>query len=102
MKRANFQEPKSEISHSCFSCVNAVIEQAPSGNAGRSRSVAVLGLALSVGASGVLFADSEATAAVESRDYNIGNLRRTPQVALCASQSFGAVFCQWPSFLSHG
>ena len=66
MKRANFQEPKSEISHSCFSCVNAVIEQAPSGNAGRSRSVAVLGLALSVGASGVLFADSEATAAVES------------------------------------
>ncbi len=66
MKRANFQEPKSETSHSCFSCVNAVAEQAPSGNAGRSKSVAMLGLALSVGASGVLFADSEATAAVES------------------------------------
>ena len=66
MKRANFQEPKSETSHSCFSCVNAVAEQAPSGNAGRSKSVAMLGLALSVGASGVLFADSEATAAVGS------------------------------------
>ena len=66
MKRANFQEPKSETSHSCFSDMNLVNEQAPSGNAGRSKSAAMLGLALSVGASGVLFADSEATAAVGS------------------------------------
>ncbi|MEM1252193.1 MAG: peptidoglycan DD-metalloendopeptidase family protein [Cyanobacteria bacterium P01_H01_bin.21] len=46
--------------------MNLVNEQAPSGNAGRSKSAAMLGLALSVGASGVLFADSEATAAVGS------------------------------------
>ena len=66
MKRANFQEPKSEASHSCCSDMNSATEQAPSGNAGRSKSAAMLGLALSVGASGVLFADSEATAAVGS------------------------------------
>lgn len=66
MKRSNFQEPKSEVSHSCCSNMNVVAEQAPSGNAGRSKSVAMLGLALSFGASGVLFADSEATASVES------------------------------------
>ncbi|MEM9264944.1 MAG: peptidoglycan DD-metalloendopeptidase family protein [Cyanobacteria bacterium P01_F01_bin.13] len=67
MKRANSQEPKSETSHSCFSNMGVVNEQAPSGNAGRSpKSAAVLGLALSFGASGVLFADSEATAAVGS------------------------------------
>ncbi|MGD1856674.1 MAG: peptidoglycan DD-metalloendopeptidase family protein [Leptolyngbyaceae cyanobacterium] len=66
MKRANSQEPKSETSHSCFADVDVVAEQAPSGNAGRSKSAAVLGLALSFGASGVLFADSEATAAVGS------------------------------------
>ncbi|MEM1240038.1 MAG: peptidoglycan DD-metalloendopeptidase family protein [Cyanobacteria bacterium P01_H01_bin.26] len=42
------------------------IEQASSGNIGRSKSAAMLGLALSFGASGVLFADSEATAAVGS------------------------------------
>ncbi|EKV02857.1 metalloendopeptidase-like membrane protein [Leptolyngbya sp. PCC 7375] len=66
MKRANFQEPKSEVSHSCFSDMDTVSEQAPSGNAGRSKSAAMLGLALSFGASGVLFADSEATAAVGS------------------------------------
>ncbi|MBE9065584.1 peptidoglycan DD-metalloendopeptidase family protein [Leptolyngbya cf. ectocarpi LEGE 11479] len=66
MKRANSQEPKSEISHSCFPDMIAVSEQASSGNAGRSKSVAMLGLALSFGASGVLFADSEATAAVGS------------------------------------
>ncbi|MEM7062225.1 MAG: peptidoglycan DD-metalloendopeptidase family protein [Cyanobacteria bacterium P01_B01_bin.77] len=66
MKRANSQEPKSEISHSCFNDMIAVSEQAPSGNAGRSKSAAMLGLALSFGASGVLFADSEATAAVGS------------------------------------
>lgn len=66
MKRANSQEPKSEISHSCFPDMIAVSEQASSGNAGRSKSAAMLGLALSFGASGVLFADSEATAAVGS------------------------------------
>ncbi|MEM9485866.1 MAG: LysM peptidoglycan-binding domain-containing protein, partial [Cyanobacteria bacterium P01_F01_bin.116] len=66
MKRANSQEPKSEISHSCFPDMDAVNEQAPSGNAGRTKSAAMLGLALSFGASGVLFADSEATAAVGS------------------------------------
>ena len=67
MKRANSQEPKSEISHSCLSDMNAVTEQAPTGNTSRpQKSVAVLGLALSFGASGVLFADSEATAAVGS------------------------------------
>ncbi|NEZ62641.1 LysM peptidoglycan-binding domain-containing protein [Leptolyngbyaceae cyanobacterium CCMR0082] len=46
--------------------MDTVSEQAPSGNAGRSKSAAMLGLALSFGASGVLFADSEATAAVGS------------------------------------
>ncbi|MEO0432063.1 MAG: peptidoglycan DD-metalloendopeptidase family protein [Cyanobacteria bacterium J06656_5] len=66
MKRANSQEPKSETSHSCFSDMITVTEQVPSGNAGRSKSAAMLGLALSFGASGVLFADSEATAAVGS------------------------------------
>ena len=66
MKRANSQEPKSEASHSCFSNEMAVNEQASSGSTGRSKSAAVLGLALSFGASGVLFADSEATAAVGS------------------------------------
>lgn len=66
MKRANSQEPKSEISHSCFPDMVVGSEQAPSGNAGRSKSAAMLGLALSFGASGVLFADSEATAAVGS------------------------------------
>ena len=66
MKRANSQEPNSEISHSCFSDVMAISEQVPSGNVGRTKSVAMLGLALSFGASGVLFADSEATAAVGS------------------------------------
>lgn len=66
MKRANSQEPKSEASHSCFSNGMTVTEQASSGNTGRSKSAAVLGLALSFGASGVLFADSEATAAVGS------------------------------------
>ncbi|MBT9311038.1 peptidoglycan DD-metalloendopeptidase family protein [Leptothoe kymatousa] len=45
-------------------------EQAPSGNAGRTKSAAMLGLALSFGASGVLFADSEATAAVGSFEVN--------------------------------
>ena len=64
LKRANFQEPQSEISHSCFSDMGTISEQAPSGNAGRSKSAAMLGLALSFGATGVLFADSEATAAV--------------------------------------
>ena len=66
MKRANSQEPNSEISHSCISDMGDVIEQAPLGNIGRSKSAAMLGLALSFGASGVLFADSEATAAVGS------------------------------------
>ncbi|MEO1181506.1 MAG: LysM peptidoglycan-binding domain-containing protein, partial [Cyanobacteria bacterium J06636_28] len=66
MKRANSQEPKSETSHSCFSDMIAVTEQVPSGNTGRSKSAAMLGLALSFGASGVLFADGEATAAVGS------------------------------------
>ncbi|MEA5462180.1 peptidoglycan DD-metalloendopeptidase family protein [Leptothoe sp. PORK10 BA2] len=64
LKRANSQEPKSETSHSCLSNMNAVTEQGPSGNTGSSKSAAMLGLALSFGASGVLFADSEATAAV--------------------------------------
>lgn len=66
MKRANSQEPKSETSHSCFSDMMTVTEQVPSGNTGSSKSAAMLGLALSFGASGVLFADSEAAAAVGS------------------------------------
>ncbi|NEQ51006.1 MAG: peptidoglycan DD-metalloendopeptidase family protein [Leptolyngbya sp. SIO3F4] len=66
MKRANSQEPQSETSHSCFSDMGTVSEQAPSAGTSRSKSAAMLGLALSFGASGVLFADSEATAAVSS------------------------------------
>ncbi len=81
MKRANFQEPKSEASHSCFSDTNAVAEQAPSVNGGRSKSVAMLGLALSFGASGVLFADSEATAAVGSFSVTTqANSSESPQL----------------------
>ena len=88
LKRANFQEPKSEISHSCFSDMSVVSEQAPSGNAGRSRSVAILGLALSFGATGVLFADSEATAAVGSSEIpTSANSSESPQ--LPSTPSYG-------------
>ncbi|MEM6251984.1 MAG: peptidoglycan DD-metalloendopeptidase family protein [Cyanobacteria bacterium P01_D01_bin.156] len=81
MKQENSQEPKSEISHSCFSDVMAVSEQASSGQNGRSKSVAMLGLALSFGASGVVFTDSEATAAVGSSVIlNPAASSDTPQV----------------------
>lgn len=66
MKRANSQEPTFEISHSYCLDMNDPTTQVSSGNNGRVKSAAILGLALSFGASGALCADSEAAAAVST------------------------------------
>ena len=59
MKQATTQEPMSDSSHSC---TPAVIESNHNGN--RVKSAAMLGIALSVGASGALVSQAEASAAV--------------------------------------
>ncbi|MEO1399729.1 MAG: peptidoglycan DD-metalloendopeptidase family protein [Cyanobacteria bacterium J06635_1] len=65
MKRTNSQEPTADSSHSCPSVLVGSDWQVSSGSNGRATSAAMLGIALSMGASGVLLAEGEASAAVD-------------------------------------
>jgi murein DD-endopeptidase MepM/ murein hydrolase activator NlpD len=65
LKRAHSQEPSADSSHSCVFMMTQAVNQAPSGSNCRATSAAMLGLALSMGASGVLLADGDASAAID-------------------------------------
>ncbi|MEM9903440.1 MAG: peptidoglycan DD-metalloendopeptidase family protein [Cyanobacteria bacterium P01_D01_bin.44] len=94
MKRTNSQEPTADSSHSCLSAVVGFDDQASSGGNGRATSAAMLGIALSMGASGVLLADGEASAAVDlkSTRVSVKSLQDLSQASTASSlqRSFGA------------
>ncbi|MEM8805465.1 MAG: peptidoglycan DD-metalloendopeptidase family protein [Cyanobacteria bacterium P01_G01_bin.38] len=94
MKRTNSQEPTADSSHSCLSAVVGFDDQVSSGSNGRATSAAMLGIALSMGASGVLLADSEASAAVDvtSTRVSVKSLQSLSRTSTASSlqRSFSA------------
>ncbi|MEO0457242.1 MAG: peptidoglycan DD-metalloendopeptidase family protein [Cyanobacteria bacterium P01_A01_bin.114] len=89
MKRTNSQEPTTDSSHSCLLAMVELDGQVSSGSNGRATSAAMLGIALSMGASGVLLAEGEASAAVDLPPVQVpsSTLQELPQTSAASIQS---------------
>lgn len=90
MERAHSQEPSSDLSHSSMPpmTINQVVPSGSGGPDGGSKvkSAAMLGLALSVGASGVLLADAEASATdLSAVETTVSSTPAIPEPASLAS-----------------
>lgn len=86
MKEAISQEMMTDSSHSCIPEEQAAREHEGSQATSGFKSAAMLGIALSVGASGVIVSQSEASAAISAPSTSAETLSTSPETAISADE----------------